>query len=206
VFITLEGVDGSGKTVQTRRLAASLESQNIECVVTREPGGTTLGEQIRSLLLSKDYPISQRAEMLLYAAARAQHVDEVIRPALAHGCWVLSDRFVDSSIVYQGVGLGLPVAEVLSVNKAALGDVWPDLTIFVDVPPAVAWERLINRRGQDPDRIETRGPKYLERVRDGYLELAARFPERFVSIPGEGSEDEVFARIMEYLKQRGLVR
>ena len=179
MFVTFEGVDGSGKSTQARLLAERLRAEGREVVLTREPGGTQLGERIRELLLEGG-DVSPWAEAALFAASRAQHVAEVIGPALARGAVVVCDRYVDSSLAYQGVARGLGLERVLELNLAAVGGLLPDRTFLLAVDPAVA----AARRGRAPDRIEDAGAAFHERVEAGYRQVAARFPERVVVVDG----------------------
>ena len=167
-FVVLEGGDGSGKSTQSRRLAAWLREQGVEVVETFEPGATDAGAAIRELLLHRPDPIDPVAEALLMAADRAQHVATVIRPALARGAWVLSDRFLPSSLVYQGVVRGLGVDAVAELNRLAVGDVTPDLVVLLDVADAVAEAR----RGSVSDRLEAEGAAFHASVRAAYRDLA----------------------------------
>jgi dTMP kinase len=186
MFVTFEGLDGSGKTTQADLLQARLEGNSTEVVSTREPGGTDLGEGIRRLLLDGS-TVAPWAEAALFAAARAQLVAEVIRPALARGAVVVCDRYVDSSLAYQGIARGLGVDAVLELNLAAVGGLLPDRTFLLDVPAEEAARRLGPRR----DRIEREGPGFLSRVADAYRELAARFPERIVVLDGLRPAEEL---------------
>ncbi len=197
MFITFEGIDGSGKSTQTALLAEALRTEGREVVSTREPGGTALGEQVRVLLLG-DGSIAPWAEAALFAAARAQLVAEVIRPALARGADVVCDRFLDSSLAYQGIARGLGVEAVFGLNRAAVGDLLPDRTILLVVPLDEAGGRASSR----PDRIEGEGPGFLEQVDRAYRNLAERFPERIVALDGTGEPAEVARRIREELDVR----
>jgi len=191
-FVALEGPDGSGKTTQAARLAAWLAATGREVVPCREPGGTALGERLRSILLDRsDLVIGIRAEMLLFMAARAQLVDQVIRPALARGAVVVVDRFLLSTVVYQGHAGGLDPGELWRVGLAATAGLLPDLTLLVDVPPEVARERI----GPGRDRIEDRGEDWRGRVRAGFLEAAKDHPGPIVVVDGSGEVDEVSARL-----------
>lgn len=177
MFITFEGVDGSGKTTQARLLAEMLRGEGRDVVETREPGGTHLGEEIRGLLLD-GADVAPWAEAALFAAARAQLVDEVIRPALARGADVVCDRYVDSSLAYQGLARGLGLEPVLELNLAAVGGLLPDRTVLLLLPP----DDAASRRGGEPDRIEREGGGFAVRVDESYRELARRFPERVVTV------------------------
>ena len=199
-FITFEGGEGCGKSTQVKRLAAALEAKGVNVLLTREPGGTRLAEMIRTLLKdeTEDPPVD-RAELLLFLAARAQLVRNVIRPALDAGTWVLSDRFSDSTIAYQGYGRGLPVDFVKAANDFACEGLTPDLTFLLDVEPSVAAQRMRGREAAtntSADRIERAGEDFHARLRRGFLELAAANPSRIVTIDASGTPDEVARKIL----------
>lgn len=208
LFLTFEGPDGCGKSTQARLLAEKLRSQGYDVFLTREPGGTSLGEAVRELLLGKEYELTSSAEALLYAAARAQHVEEKIRPALAKGQIVICDRFVDSSLAYQGYGLGLSLQRLREINLFATSGLEPDLTILLDLDPQIGLARARAGRGQT-DRIEERDGAFHKQVREGFLDLARSQPERFAVIQVEGLPPEeveqlVWTRVEKLLgKQRG---
>ncbi|RMH72260.1 MAG: dTMP kinase [Gemmatimonadetes bacterium] len=184
LFITFEGIEGSGKSTQIQLLAERLQAQNYTCVVTREPGGTALAEKIRDLLLDPEHTtMSPRAELLLYAASRNQHLHEKIIPALERGDIVICDRFYDSTTAYQGAGRVLEPALIQTVTDVAVGSHRPDLTFFIDVPVAVGLDRIRQRHGQ-LDRLESETLDFHERVREGYLAIAQNEPERVVLIDG----------------------
>ena len=196
MFVSFEGLDGCGKTTQARLLARTLEETGVEVVLTREPGGTPLGEQIRDLVLHGDH-VAPWAEAALYAAARAQHVEELIRPALARGATVVCDRYVDSSVAYQGAGRELGVEEVLALNLTAVGGLLPDFTFLVEIDIDTALARV----GDKGDRIERAEADFWPRVAEAYRALAARFPERYVVIDGRGRGiDEVAAEIRDHVR------
>jgi dTMP kinase len=190
MFVTFEGLDGSGKTTQVELLRRHLEKAGREVVVTREPGGTELGEQIRELLL-RGPDMSAWAEATLFAAARAELVERVIAPARERGADVLCDRYVDSSLAYQGIARGLGVDEVLDLNLAAVRGVLPDRTFLLLVDPAVA----ARRSGSERDRIEREDDDFRARVDAAYRELVSRFPERIVPLEAGGSTKEVALRV-----------
>ena len=205
-FITFEGGEGCGKSTQVKRLAAALEAKGVNVLLTREPGGTRLAEMIRTLLKdeTEDPPVD-RAELLLFLAARAQLVRNVIRPALDAGTWVLSDRFSDSTIAYQGYGRGLPVDFVKAANDFACEGLTPDLTFLLDVEPSVAAQRMRGREAAtntSADRIERAGDDFHTRLRRGFLELAATDAPRIVTIDASGTPDEVARKILLALPER----
>jgi dTMP kinase len=196
MFVTFEGVDGSGKSTQAELAAAFLREGGREVVATREPGGTPLGERIRELLLEGP-EMTAWAEASLFAAARAELAERVIRPALARGAIVVSDRYVDSSLAYQGVARGLGVDRMLDLN-AAVADLRPDRTFVLLVDEATASARL----GRRPDRIEREGAVFRDAVEKGYREVAARFPERVVVLDGSLAREELASRVREELAAR----
>jgi dTMP kinase len=181
LLIAFEGGDASGKTTQARRVAAELGA-----LFTREPGGTSLGETLRSLVLEPEASVDLRAEALMIAAARAQHVAQVVRPAISSGRSVVTDRFTASSLAYQGYGSGLEIGDVRALSEFATAGLWPDRTILIDVPVEVSSARL----GGRPDRFEREAHQFHARVREGYLELAAT-DSTWVVVDGRGSVDEV---------------
>lgn len=206
LFVTLDGPDGGGKTTQAALLAAWLRARGLDVVTCRDPGGTPLGERIRPLLLDRDAaPVGLRAEMLLYMASRAQLVDDVIRPALAAGRVVVSDRFLLANIVYQGDAGGLPVEEVGQVGRTATAGLLPDLTLLLDVPADVARARVRAAR----DRIEDRPDAYRERVRAGFLRAARDwpagrcpyYPAPIVVVDATGAPEAVTARIQSEVER-----
>ncbi|MEZ5184308.1 MAG: dTMP kinase [Candidatus Nanopelagicales bacterium] len=185
LFVAFEGVDRSGKTTQLQVLAQRMTEKH-EVVVTREPGGTPVAEAIRVLLLADDVDMASRCEALLFAAARADHVERTIRPALERGAVVISDRFVDSSLAYQGVARGLGVDEVEKVNLWATDGLVPDLTIMLDLPVGAS-----TQRNGEADRMENEGELFQARVRRGLLDLAGRASHRYAVIDASGSVEEV---------------
>lgn len=196
MFVTFEGADGSGKSTQAELLRASLAAEGRDVVLTREPGGTELGELIRTLVL--DGPdMAPWAEAALFAASRAQHVEEVIRPALDRGADVICDRYVDSSLAYQGLGRGLGVEEVLELNLRATGGLLPDTTVLLILDPETA-----AARAGESDRLEREGDDFRRSVDLAYRELAERFPERIVTIDGAGAPEEIAREVRERLRVR----
>jgi len=196
MFVSFEGLDGSGKTTQVERLRATLEAEGREVVTAREPGGTALGERIRALVLYGD-EMTPWAEALLYAAARAELAAEVIGPALARGADVLLDRYLDSSVVYQGIGRGLGAEEVLELNLLAVGGLVPDRTFVLAIDPG----RSLGRVGAQPDRIEREAATFHERVAAGYERLASLFPDRVVVLDGALDPDALAAQVLDELRR-----
>jgi dTMP kinase len=206
LFITFEGPDGSGKTTQARRLAEYLQARGLPILLTREPGGTEISEQIRQVILStRNQAMRNEAEVLLFSAARAQIVAELIRPALAAGKIVVCDRYSDSTLAYQGYGLGLDLDALRAITQFATGGLVPDLTFYIDVPAEVG---LTRRQRGKTNRLDQKDVEYHTRVRNGYLELAKAEPRRWVVIDGTASVEEVQgqirARMMSELGGRGL--
>jgi dTMP kinase len=198
-FMVFDGPDGSGKTTQFRRFVELCESHDIRVCEVREPGGTAIGEQVRDLLLhyrDDDHgAMAPACEMLLFMASRAQLIAERIRPALRDGCLVLADRFISSTLAYQGTAGGTPVADILRVGQVALGDTWPDRVVVFDVDEATAAKRL------NPllDRMEARGAAFHARVRQGYLDQAIQDPDRYVVIDARADENTVFDLLLKKL-------
>ena len=190
LFIPFEGGDGTGKTTQIARLAEHLRAEGAEVVTTREPGGTELGREIRQALLHGE-DLSPRTEALLYSADRAHHVATVIRPALDRGATVITDRFVDSSVAYQGSARELGIDEIRSLNDWAVGGLVPDLTFLLDLDPAVGAARLTREK----DRLESAGDDFHRQVRQTFLEMAEAEPDRFVVIDASRSIDEIAADV-----------
>ncbi|GIL04541.1 MAG: thymidylate kinase [Betaproteobacteria bacterium] len=194
-FITFEGIDGAGKSTQIDFVATRLRERGIDIVVTREPGGTEIGEALRELVLRQ--PMSARTETLLVFAARAQHVEQVIAPALVAGRWIVCDRFTDATYAYQSGGRGVPEAAVAALERWVHPDLQPDLTFLFDVAPDVAAQRLSAARAAD--RFEAEQRDFFARVRAVYLERARRFPARFVVLDGTQPPEAVRAQLGEAL-------
>jgi dTMP kinase len=212
MFITLEGIEGSGKTTQLRHIAAFLEKKGRKCILTREPGGTRIGEKIRSILLDPEsLGISPHAELLLYIADRVQHVRELIAPALASGSTVLCDRYSDATLVYQGGGRGLDPDLIRRLHALVLGPLKPHLTLLLDLPPEIglarAWKGIESgtRDGRET-RFEQEALVFHRKVREGYLLLARSEPERFRVIDARESEervrDAIFSALSDFFQDR----
>ena len=205
IFITMEGPDGSGKSTQIALLKEYLESAGYDVLITREPGGTTISEAIRGIILNKDYTeMSPVTEMLLYASARAQLIAEVVGPELDKGNAVISDRFVDSSLVYQGMARGLGVDAVYEVNKQAIGKYMPDVTFLLDLPAEVGISRKKDQK--ELDRMELESLEFHKKVAEGYRKLAEKFPERIetvdATLPIEEISDLIKDRVRGILNNR----
>lgn len=199
-FITFEGVEGCGKTTQIRLLSGFLSDRGMDVVLTREPGGCPIADKIRAILLdAENRALAPLAELMLYAAARAQHVTEVISPALAEGNIVLCDRFCDATVAYQSFGRGIDRGIIDTLNFHALQGVKPDLTVLVDCDPVIGLERARRRieasSGPREERFELEALAFHQRVRAGYLQLAAAEPDRFLIINGSDSIEAIFAAI-----------
>lgn len=199
-FITFEGIEGCGKTTQLQLLARTLTDLGHEVTVTREPGGCPIADRVREILLDAAYSaMTPMAELLLYAAARAQHVTEVVAPALEAGRIVLCDRFTDATVAYQGYGRGLDQAVIDQLNRLATGEIRPDFTVLVDCPVelglARAMVRINGSQGAREERFELESLQFHQRVRDGYLKLTELEPDRFIVINGAGTVEETTAAI-----------
>ena len=203
-LISFEGSEGSGKSTQIARLAEHFQKAKREVVTTREPGGTEIGEQIRNIIVhnSKGDEMCAETELLLFTAARAQVVREVIAPALLRGAIVLSDRFLDSSTVYQGIGRNLAADPVAQINRFAVGNVMPDVTIVIDVPTEIGLARLKQRASDLPDRMERENVDFYNKIREGYLVLANSMPERFIVIDGTKTQDAIEKKIWTEVQAR----
>ena len=201
MFITFEGIDGSGKTTQLRRVAALFA----EPLITKEPGGTPTADRIRAVLLDASSKLDPLAEVLLFAASRHQHVVEVIRPVLEAGRTVLCDRYTDSTLAFQGFGRLLDLDRLRALNDWATGSLRPDLTLLFDIDEEIGVRRARGRGGAEL-RFEAEDLRFYRRVREGYLTLAVAEPKRFAVIDAHGSEDDVFARVEAALRERGVAR
>lgn len=200
LFIAFEGGDGAGKSTQVRLLSAALESLGCEVVVTRQPGGTPLGAQIRDLVLHGDH-VSPRAEALLFAADKAHHVDQLIRPSMDRGAVVITDRYTDSSVAYQGAGRDLGAAEVHDLQMWAVDSLVPDLTVIVDVTA----EEGRRRRGEVHDRLESEADSFHDAIRHHFLAMAQGAPERYLVVDGTAAPDDIHAAILGRLESSGLI-
>ncbi len=205
IFITIEGVEGSGKTTLAGMLRGYFVEDGREVVGVREPGGTELGERVRSILLSHTGRIDPWAELLLYEACRAQVVEEVIRPSLERGMVVICDRFTDSTLAYQGYGRGLDLEAVESINRWVSKGIMPDITFLLDCPPEVGLERALGRinstAGPREDRFEREDMDFHRRVREGYLKIARMEPERVRIIDATGDVESIYRKVRDVLQR-----
>jgi dTMP kinase len=201
IFITIEGPDGSGKTTILQMLAQNLEKEGYAVVATREPGGIEIAEQIRTVILDpENTAMDPRTEALLYAAARRQHLAEKVKPALEEGKIVLCDRFVDSSLAYQGHARGLGIDEVYSINEFAIENMMPAMTLYFDVAPEIGLERINKNKGREVNRLDLEKLDFHQKVREGYLILAERFPERIVKVDASKELDTVYGQAEAEIK------
>ena len=200
LFITFEGTDGAGKTTQIQRLKADLRQTGYDVCLTREPGGTPISEQIRDMLLNPDHSeMAATTELLLYAASRAQHVSEVIKPALEGGKVVISSRFADAMVVYQGYGRGLDLERINHLNRIATDGVTPDVTFVLDLPVEIGLQRVQNSRG-GLDRLEREKIEFHRRLREGYQILAKQEPQRLKIIDSQVNSEQVYAQIQAIIQ------
>lgn len=198
LFITVEGTDGCGKTTQINLMKEYIKQKGYNVVLTREPGGTNIGEKIRTIILDpQNVEMKASTELLLYTAARAQLVSEVIKPAVGRGEIVICDRFIDSTYVYQGFGRGIDIEVINDVNRAALGGIMPDITFFFDISPEIALQRRVNASGAD--RIEKEKMDFHRRVYSGYKKLASMYPDRIKSINSNRSIEEIAEDVRKWL-------
>ncbi len=205
MFITFEGIEGCGKTTQIKRLKKTLQERGVSCLITREPGATKIGLQIRAILLDqKNKKMDPRAELFLYLADRCQHVSEKIQPALARDRWVISDRFWDATVVYQGLARGLNGKFLKGLRPFILDSLWPDKTFLLDCPVSIglarAWERINgSEESKKESRFEKEAKTFHEKIRQGYLSLASKEPDRIRVIDATLPPDKIHRQIMEVL-------
>jgi len=205
MFLTIEGIEGAGKSTFLGLLEAELVKRGVAFLRTREPGGCALGRQIRPLLLDASQKVSDRAELFLFLADRAQHVADTIRPALKRGQWVICDRYADSTIAYQGYGRGMDPEELQKLNDYATGGLWPDITFLLDLPAEVGLGRALARNGregltQSEGRFEAEALAFHQRIREGFLARAARWPQRFRVLDAAQTPDAIVEQAMKHLE------
>lgn len=199
-FFSVEGCEGAGKSSLITRLSQYLISRGYEVVTTREPGGIAIAEQIRSVILDRmNTEMDGRTEALLYAAARRQHYVEKIAPSIDEGHIIICDRFIDSSLAYQGYARGLGIDEVLTINEFAINKVFPDLTIYLDVDPEVGLKRIHEHDNREINRLDLESLAFHRKVREGYLQLVGRFPNRIVKVNANVDRDEVFIEVKKMI-------
>ena len=199
-FITIEGCEGSGKTSIIKILCEDLVNNNIPYLSTREPGGSKISEQIRNVILNVDNTkMDYMTEALLYAASRRQHLEEIVKPALNEGKIVICDRYLDSSLAYQGYARGIGIEEVYNINMYATSGFLPDLTIYIDIPVEVGLER-IKDNNRNVNRLDLEKVAFHKKVREGYLKIAQMYPERIKVIDGNADLEEVYKRVKKELK------
>ncbi|GKU77117.1 dTMP kinase [Paenibacillus sp. L3-i20] len=202
-FITIEGGEGAGKTSLITRLANTLQKKGMNVVTTREPGGIPIAEKIRTVILDTEHTMMDaRTEALLYAASRRQHLVEKVIPALEEGKIVICDRFVDSSLAYQGYARGLGMDAVWGINEFAIGDMMPMLTIFMDVSPEVGLARISQAADREINRLDLERHSFHERVREGYKLLLSKFPERIELVDAEAEREDVFQAVLAIVERR----
>jgi dTMP kinase len=199
-FITFEGPEGSGKTSVIVAVKEYLKQEGYDVVLTREPGGSQIAESIRDILLDpNNTKMNMHTEALLFAASRAQHFHEIIKPSLKRGAIVLCDRFLDSSLAYQGYARDIGIEEVLRINQFGIGDLMPDLTIFIDVPPKIGLKRVFENEGRKVDRLDLEKVSFHEKVYEGYMKLTKMFENRFVVIDGTNDVETVIEDTLQVL-------
>ncbi|WP_276576051.1 dTMP kinase [Oceanirhabdus seepicola] len=203
LFITLDGCEGTGKTTQVELLNKYLKDRGINCINTREPGGIDISEQIREVILNKENTaMDSVTEAMLYAASRRQHMVERVIPALESGITVLCDRFIDASLVYQGYSRGIGIDEVMKINEPAIEGYMPDLTILLDIEPAVGLKRIHSNENREINRLDLEGIAFHEKVREGYMLIAKQYPQRIKTVDASGCIEDVHKKIIEVIENR----
>lgn len=203
IFITFEGIDGSGKTTQVQLLDDHLKKINKNTVVIREPGGTEMGEKIRNLIIDINNDMADMTEALLYAASRAQLIEQIIKPSLEEQKIVLCDRFIDSSIVYQGIARELGVEKILNINRYAVDNIMPNITFYLDIPPELGIKRKKNQTKLD--RIESEDLVFHNKVYEGYQKIALMYPKRIYKLDATQSKDKLHNQICTILNEKGVL-
>ncbi|ABK62224.1 MULTISPECIES: dTMP kinase [Clostridium] len=200
-FITLEGPEGSGKTTIVKMIEKYLSENNIEYISTREPGGINISEQIRDVILNKDnVAMDARTEALLYVASRRQHLAERVIPAIKEGKVVICDRFIDSSLAYQGYARGIGIDEVMAINEFAIDGYMPDLTLYLDIEPEVGLKRISKNNEREVNRLDLEALDFHKKVREGYFKLLEKYPNRIKKINANQPVDKVFEEVKGFLK------
>lgn len=203
LFITLEGPEGSGKTTIATKIAETLKQRGVEVVLTREPGGIDIAEQIREVILNKNNTaMDSKTEALLYAAARRQHLVEKVLPALEKGAVVICDRFVDSSLVYQGVARGIGIEKVYQMNLFAIEDIMPDFTIFFDIDPKLGLQRIHKDNQREVNRLDLEDISFHQKVYEGYKKVSSMYPNRIIEIDASKTVEEVYQSVMNIIEEK----
>lgn len=203
IFITFEGIDGSGKTTQVQLLDDHLKQINKDTVIIREPGGTEMGEKIRNLIIDINNDMADMTEALLYAASRAQLIEQIIKPSLEEQKIVLCDRFIDSSIVYQGIARELGVEKILNINRYAIDNIMPNITFYLDIPPELGIKR--KKKQTKLDRIESEDLVFHNKVYEGYQKIALMYPKRIYKLDATQSKDKLHNQICTILNEKGVL-
>lgn len=203
IFITFEGIDGSGKTTQVQLLDDHLKKINKDTVIIREPGGTEMGEKIRNLIIDINNDMADMTEALLYAASRAQLIEQIIKPSLEEQKIVLCDRFIDSSIVYQGIARELGVEKILNINRYAIDNIMPNITFYLDIPPELGIKR--KKKQTKLDRIESEDLVFHNKVYEGYQKIALMYPKRIYKLDATQSKDKLHNQICTILNEKGVL-
>ena len=200
-FITIEGPEGSGKTTVAKKLVERLNNEGYKVVYTREPGGVLIAEKIRDIILDvNNTNLDPRSEALLYAASRRQHLVEKVLPALNEGKVVICDRFVDSSLAYQGYARGIGIDEIYQINMFAISDNWPDMTILLDIDPEIGLKRIMENRTEEVNRLDLEGINFHNKVHQGYQIIKEKYKDRITLVDGNKSKDEVFNEVYNLVK------
>ena len=202
-FITIEGPEGSGKTTVAKKIVDKLNEEGIKAIYTREPGGVGIAEKIRDIILDvNNTNLDERSEALLYAASRRQHLVEKVEPALKEGYVVICDRFLDSSLAYQGYARGIGIDEIYDINMFAVKGHLPDLTILLDIDPEEGLKRIYANRQEEVNRLDLEGIKFHQKVHEGYQIIKEKYKERFTVVDGNKSKEEVFDSVYEIIKNK----
>ncbi|MCI5746015.1 MAG: dTMP kinase [Erysipelotrichaceae bacterium] len=203
LFITIEGPEGSGKTTVAKRLVDTLNKQGIKTIYSREPGGVIIAEKIRNIILDvENTNLDPRSEALLYAASRRQHLVEKVIPALNDGYVVICDRFVDSSLAYQGYARGIGIDEIYDINLFAINNLWPDMTILLDIDPKIGLERISANRQDEVNRLDLEGIAFHQKVHEGYEIIKEKYKDRFTLVDGNNTKEKVFADVYSLVMEK----
>lgn len=203
LFVTMEGPEGSGKTTVAKKVVQRLKEEGFSVLYTREPGGVEIAEKIRDIILDVHHTnLDVRSEALLYAASRRQHLVEKVLPALENDMIVICDRFIDSSLAYQGYARNIGIDEVYAINQFAIGNHWPDLTILLDIDPQVGIQRIMNERQNEVNRLDLEGMAFHQKVHEGYQILKEKYASRFSIVDGNQNPEKVFSDVYDLIKEK----